>query len=190
MADAGRAVEPDALTSAAPLVGWRYWQFDRARSRLRSVSHRHVEWPESTALRATCAAGRHRAPAPGCNCGIYGAPDLERLRDRGLCLAPAYLVVGRVTLWGRVLSDESSHRGEYARPRSLEVVRETLPPESLDEVLGALSRYGVPLGVCLADDVLGAVSAAQLAFQAMSRRTEPAAAETRASSRVLPPRAR
>ena len=79
---------------------------------LRSVSQRRFLWPVERPLRAVCTGGGHPAPAGGCNCGIYGARDLETLRVHGLCLSPDPLVVGEVALWGRVISDERGHRAE------------------------------------------------------------------------------
>ena len=153
-----------------PVTGWRYWQLEPG-GWLRSVSHRRFQWPPGRPLRAGCIGGGHAAPAEGCSCGVHGSPDLEALRDHGLCLGPEVLVVGQVALWGRVVSDEHGLRGEHGYPASLAVVRETVSEELLAPVVEALGAYGVPVSVTSAAEAVGDVSAALLAFQAMARQT-------------------
>ncbi len=87
-----------------------------------------------------------------------------------MCLAPEPLVVGEVALWGRVESDETSHRGEYAYPNTLMLVSETAPEASTPAVMDALVAYGVPVSITHLQEAVGDVSAATLAFQAMSLR--------------------
>jgi hypothetical protein len=114
----------------------------------------------------------HPAPAERCNCGLYANPDLEALRQHGLCLAPEVIVVGQVALWGKVVDDEPSYRGEFAYPARLSLVVDSLvddtPPESLVEGLGA---YRVPVHTTTLDEAVTGMSADMLRFQAMSRRT-------------------
>lgn len=153
---------------AGALVGWRYWQCTGDGSVLRSVSHRRFHWEPGRPLRAWCVAGGHRSPAEGCNCGIYAAPDRQTLRERGMCLAPEALVVGEVGLWGRVMLDEEGYRGELAYPKSLLVVEDTVPDEARGALMAALAAYGVPLGTTTLAEAVNDVSAATLAFQAMS----------------------
>ena len=153
-----------------PLVGWRYWHLAPDGPVLRSVAQRRFQWLPGRALRASCISGGHVSPAEACNCGIYAARDLEALRATRMCLGPAPLVVGEVALWGRVASDETSHRGEYAYPRTLMVVGETAPEASRSAVVEALVPYGVPVSVASLHEVVGDVSAATMAFQAMSLR--------------------
>ncbi len=149
-------------------MGWRYWQVRGGR--LRSVTQRHVEWKPARVLSARCSGAGHRAPDEGCECGIYGARDLETLRQHGLCLTPDALAVGRVALWGRVVDDVSGWRAELARPLTLAVVPELVAATELDAMVTDLGAYGVPVAaMALADAVAGA-SAAILANQAMSGR--------------------
>lgn len=151
-----------------PALGWRYWYLDPRSWRLRSVSQKPFPWPAGEPLRAVCALNRHRAPAPDCNCGIYAARDLPTLRDHGLCLSPGVLVVGRVALWGRVVVDDQTYRGELAAPAHLAVVAETLGAAPLGEVQRRLDAYGVDVGVMALADAVGDVSGRLLAFQVMS----------------------
>jgi len=149
-------------------VGWRYWQV-RA-GRLRSVTQRHVEWKPGLVLAARCSGAGHQAPDEGCECGIYGARDLETLRQHGLCLAPEALAVGRVALWGRVVDDVSGWRAERGRPLGLAVVPELVAPGELDAMVGALGTYGVPVDTMALADAVAGVSAAILSNQAMAAR--------------------
>ncbi len=149
-------------------MGWRYWQV-RA-GRLHSVTQRHVEWEPGRTLSARCVGAGHRAPDPGCDCGIYGASDLEHLRQHGLCLAPDALVVGRVALWGTVLADVAGWRAELGRPLELAVVPELVADADLGAMIADLGAYGVPVGTMALAGAVAGVSAAILANQAMAAR--------------------
>jgi hypothetical protein len=117
----------------------------------------------------------HPAPADRCNCGLYANPDLEALRQHGLCLAPDVIVLGQVALWGKVVVDEPSYRGEFAYPARLSLVVDSLvdgtPPE---ELVGDLGAYRVPVHTTTLDEAVAGMSADMLKFQAMSRRTSQA----------------
>lgn len=158
------------------MFGWRYWQLS-PRGLLRSVTQREFEWPPGRVLRAICLEVGHPAPADRCNCGLYANPDLEALRQHGLCLAPEAVVVGQVALWGKVVDDEASYRGEFAYPARLSLAVDSLVddtpagpggPERLIEGLGA---YRVPVHTTTLDEAVAGMSADMLKFQAMSRRT-------------------
>ncbi len=151
-------------------MGWRYWHLLLDRGLLRSVSQRRFLWLPGQALRASCITGGHASPAEACNCGIYAAQDLATLRTTRMCLAPEPLVVGEVALWGTVVSDGASQRGEYAYPKTLMLVGETAEESSTPAILEALSAYGVAVTTTSLHEVVGDVSAATLAFQAMSLR--------------------
>jgi hypothetical protein len=154
-----------------PAVGWRYWQVVPDAGVLRSVSQRRFQWKPGRPLRAWCVTGGHAAPARACDCGVYAATDLQTLKAHGLCLAPERLVVGTVDLWGRVVDDGDGVRGEFAYPSRLLLV-EGIGPGDRSSVMDCLAAYGVPVGTIPLEDAVGDVSAATLAFQAMSRRTE------------------
>ncbi len=115
--------------------------------------------------------GGHRAPAEDCGCGIHAAPDLGSLRAHGLCISPGGLVVGEVNLWGVVVSgDDGGHRGEYAAPRTLSLVEETVSDESRPLVLDTLAAYEVEVSTTRLHAAVGELAAAVLANQAMSLR--------------------
>ena len=153
-----------------PVVGWRYWQLSPRRL-LRSVTQREFEWPPGRVLRAICVEVGHPAPAERCNCGLYANPDLEALRQHGLCLAPEAIGLGQVALWGKVVDDEPSYRAEFAYPARLSLVVDSLidhvSPETL---LEELSAYRVPVQTITLGEAVAGMSADMLRFQAMSRR--------------------
>ena len=170
--DAGR--EPPELIrttvrqAGEPVFAWRYWQLPVGAGELRSITFRRVAWPVGQAVRAFCGGG-HEAPSEGCACGVYGTGDLETLRAHGVCLRDEPLVVGRVALWGRVVSDHDGFRGQYAYPSALSLVPETLRGERLEDVLRRLAAYGVAVATLPVEQAVGEISAALLAHQAMSR---------------------
>jgi len=164
----GRPVVRDR---SEPVFGWRYWHLS-ANGLLRSVTQRGIEWRPGQVLRAVCLEIGHPAPAERCNCGIYANPDLEALRQHGLCLAPEAVVVGQVGLWGRVVVDEPSYRGELAYPARLSLVIGSVPgPTTVAAALDGLAAYGVPVSTMAIADAVGGMSADMLRFQAMSRGT-------------------
>ncbi len=154
-----------------PVFGWRYWQLSPRRL-LRSVTQRGFEWPPGKVLKAVCVEIGHPAPAERCNCGVYANPELEALRQHGLCLAPEAIVLGQVALWGKVVDDEPSLRAELAYPARLSLVVDSLADDTPAEtILEGLTAYGVPVHATTLDDAVAGMSADMLKFQAMSRRT-------------------
>lgn len=154
-----------------PVFGWRYWQLSPLRL-LRSVTQSGFVWPPGRVLRAVCLEVGHPAPADRCNCGIYANPDMEALRQHGLCLAPDVIVVGQVALWGKVVVDEPSYRGEFAYPARLSLVVDSLVDDTPPAALAVgLEAYGVPVRTTTLDLAVAGMSADMLKFQAMSRRT-------------------
>jgi hypothetical protein len=160
----------EVIDAAAPVRAWRYWQLS-ARGRLRSVAQRQVEWDPERPMHALCIGGGHPAPFVQCSCGISGTRDLESLRQHGLCVLPGPLVVGEVFLWGRLVHDSYGYRGEFARPASLSLVRQTVDDERQEEqVLASLRAYGVPVTTVELEDAVAGITASTLAFQNMARR--------------------
>ena len=158
-----------------PVVGWRVWfaREDQGRTRLRSLFH-DLCWPVREPLAAECLRrrlpfrrGDHSAPAASCHCGIYAA-SLERV---GSYLDPGWLrersdpVVGRVSLWGRVVECEQGWRASLAYPERLYVpVLDATGDESrAAQVALDLTAYGVPvelLEIEFPADIIAELSAA------------------------------
>lgn len=172
MRESGDAAAQDpahARGSGEALLAWRYWQLTSGRQ-LRSVSQRRFVWPPGEAMGATCIGGGHTPPRADCGCGLYGARDLPTLRAQRLCIDAEPLVVGQVVLWGRMVSDGTGgYRAQYASPRTLSLVKETVPDGAHAEVLAALGAHGVPLGTASLDEVVDEVSASAIAYEAMAR---------------------
>jgi len=145
---------PDAIE---PLVGWRYW---RAEGGWLASLNRFQTWPPRTALHARCELPddeAHAEPPPGthCPCGIYAAVDLPTLQDLAHPDLGQPLVVGEVALWGRVIPAARGFRAQFAVPRRLWLVKESLPPlEPLGwpgDLPTTLARtYQVPVELCAA----------------------------------------
>ncbi|MGI9119402.1 MAG: hypothetical protein ACR2G7_04660 [Acidimicrobiales bacterium] len=154
------------------VIAWRYWQVPPGPAVLRSVTQKHCTWSPGQRLTAICVGVGHDAPAEGCACGIYGSGDLGSLRDHGLCLAPDMaLVVGQVGLWGTVLPDGHGYRAQYAYPRELALVQGSVGDDVATVLTEGLGAYGVPVRTTTLHQAVGDVSAAVLAFQAMSATT-------------------
>lgn len=163
-----RAVRHD---QADPVFGWRYWQLS-PRGLLRSVTQRSFEWPPGRVLKAVCVEIGHPAPAEHCNCGLYANPDFDALRQHGLCLAPEAVVIGQVALWGKVILDEPSLRGEFAYPARISLVADsTVDDSAVDELVVGLEAYRVPVHTTTLEEAVAGMSADMFRFQAMSRRT-------------------
>lgn len=154
--------------ASGPVTAWRYWGLGARDGRLRSVARRRFVWDPGRPLRAACDTGGHRAPAPGCGCGIYGAASLEALRQQCLCLPPECLVVGEVRLWGDVVAEGGEYRAATAYPQTLSAVRETVAHDALVGVLEALAAYGVPVDMVDLEQAVGDVAAAVIGFQRLS----------------------
>jgi hypothetical protein len=123
-------------------------------------------------LQAVCLEVGHPAPAERCNCGLYANPDLDALRQHGLCLAPEAIVIGQVALWGRVVDDEPSYRAEFAYPARLSVVADSVVDDTpIETLVAGLDAYRVPVLTTTLDQAVAGMSADMLRFQAMSRRT-------------------
>jgi hypothetical protein len=148
---------------AEPIVGWRYWRLDRGHRRLSSLTGHTQEWPPNRAFTAICRYARrdpsdfryryagggepshHDAPAEGCTCGVHAARDLKNLRARML-FGLGLMVVGEVSLWGKVIPGTRGYRAQFAYPRRLFVVQRTVEWDQ-SRTVAALGVYGVPVEV-------------------------------------------
>jgi hypothetical protein len=157
----GAAVDraPDALE---PVTAWRAWfvgrESDDGSPRLHSVIH-NCEWPVAKKLEASCLTTRgivsrpHRAPADGCQCGIYGTARVDGLANyvgHGLGPVPRIQAIGLVRLWGVVREHEHGWRGSRAYPCRLWLPTHDFrdePIDNWDELAIALADYGVPVEV-------------------------------------------
>jgi hypothetical protein len=100
------------------------------------------------------ALAPHAAPAERCTCGLYGtrtvAHALAYSRGVGRRADTVHRVVGRVSLWGRVVEAEAGWRASCAYPAALFVPspqsrRSVRPGVPAEEVAWRLRDYGVPV---------------------------------------------
>lgn len=139
--DALKVSEPRRAAVRVPdmvqcIVGWRAWTL---RNGLLGALGVDVSWSPKEAIRAECKGGSqfHVAPHWGCQCGIWAFKDIDRLlavmgqKYAGVC------VVGSVDLWGKVIETENGYRAQYAYPKELWLLDNSL------EELGLV--YDVPI---------------------------------------------
>lgn len=88
----------------------------------------------------------HEAPDANCGCGIWGFKSFENLR---LALGRSYKpsVIGKVSLWGRVIETENGFRAQYAYPQKLWACSNGWSAEELGLV------YGVPVKTVQSGDL-------------------------------------
>jgi hypothetical protein len=115
----GAAAAPDVVT------GWRLWQVVRAGSdvRLAAWSAPELQWPPRRRCEARCLldlGADHIVPQPGCRCGLYAYRTRE-LAERALAaeMRPEPVVLGRVSLWGRIVGHQRGWRSQYGYPYEL-----------------------------------------------------------------------
>lgn len=150
---------PDAIE---PVVAWRYWRLGAGDGLLRSLTGRHQPWAPGRAFEARCrfddvdrsewryqlvggfSPDPHPAPHEGCTCGLYAARSLDDLRGQPL-FGLSRMVVGQVSLWGKVIPGQFGYRAQFAYPRRLCLFEGALRRDP--DVLGALDAYDVPIEV-------------------------------------------
>jgi len=144
-------------------------------------------WQGRQRLVARCAARdangkffEHESPDPACRCGIYAVKRLDwveepllllladRLRDHAGCARrrPAsgrphenWLVVGSVSLWGKIVEGTWGYRAQYAYPEQLwllpparigggdkSAIEEATAVHAHDLLVVLRHRYRVPVG--------------------------------------------
>jgi hypothetical protein len=145
---------PDYLE---PARGWRVWRVVEHDGDLALASVLYPTlWPVRAAFLASCRVndGRyHDVPAVRCGCGVHAAASvadaLSFFDGRGHdSMCELYRVIGRVSLWGRVIEGQRGWRASHAYPGALYVPARSLAgPTGLSagETALALTRYGVPV---------------------------------------------
>lgn len=123
-----------------PIVAWRLWRIAGGGS-LESVGL-PLRWPEQEAVSAICPFGpyhasSHEAPVWSCSCGLYGVKRPEALAGAlGSC---GDLVLGLVSLWGRVIEAPHGYRAQFAAPRVL-----VAPADPLGLIADCADRHRIP----------------------------------------------
>jgi len=119
----------DAEASPDVVTGWRLWQVVRRSDlqvRLAAWSAPELIWPARRRCEARCLLAvdaQHIVPQPGCRCGLHAYRTRE-LAERALAaeMRPTPTVLGRVSLWGRVVAHQRGWRSQFAYPYELFVL--------------------------------------------------------------------
>lgn len=124
-----------------PIVAWRAWKVGYApdgKPQLEALGVSGV-WPVKQPMSATCGAScvmpKHAAPCKGCSCGMWAFKTRDTLLEAADGYGP--VVLGEVYLWGKVVETESGYRAQYAYPKELWLLDDSL------EELGFI--YNVPI---------------------------------------------
>ena len=121
--------------SREPIIAWREWSFlypnyllDRGKFQA---------WEPRVRYEARCRANEeHLAPDLSCSCGIYAYNSRE-----GVINDFPREIIGQVYLWGRVIEHEHGYRAQFAYPKSLIIINESILAQA-----GWLSyKFGVPV---------------------------------------------
>jgi hypothetical protein len=134
--------------SDEPLIGWRCWYVLPHEALLRPIYKRGLVWKPRQAQEALCPEHPHEPPADDCKCGIWTVCHPMLLDEigwtsappSGISRLPGVMVVGEVSLWGKIIQHERGWRAGFAYPRHLYVFTDDpMLPETLRE------RYGIPV---------------------------------------------
>ena len=153
---------PEGWSREAELV------FKPLTGELHLCAHNGQIWPKFTELVAVClkvqglpsfnprTKYRHIAPSsPGeCSepvCGIYALKRKPNVDDKPVATRPqALAVVGKVALWGKVVTHQFGYRAQYAYPLTIEANfvtgagKDYVNTEAVRKIIGALRQsYGL-----------------------------------------------
>jgi hypothetical protein len=155
----------EAPDYCGPVVAWRLWYAveSAGETHLSSVYHA-AQWPVREPLEAVCGRRRlpfrekHAAPTTRCTCGIYAAlPTAAGEYFLTVVPQPATpVVVGCVSLWGRVVECERGWRASHAYPERLFVPTFGRFSDTAARIAAGLKEYGVPVEVLDASTAVAA----------------------------------
>jgi hypothetical protein len=164
---AGETAEERTLTAGVPdlvqvITAYRAWRTEAVNGQVRLAAlGMYTVWQPRQKVEAECIQWaswkmrrllsneacplEHDAPDANCCCGIWGFKSIENLR---LALGRRYTpsVIGKVSLWGRVIETENGFRAQYAYPEELWAYSAGSSAEELGLV------YGVPVKTAQSGD--------------------------------------
>jgi hypothetical protein len=112
-------------------------------------------WPVGKAFHAQCLQVHSHClepPRRRCRCGIYAVHGPKQvLAAVGLEKTRA-LVVGEVSLWGRVVVARRGWRAEWAYPKRLFVIQGETDEEA--DLVEGLETYGIPVNAASWGEVM------------------------------------
>jgi hypothetical protein len=130
------------------ITAWRCWFVLPEEYLLRPIYKRGLAWKPRETLEAVCPDELHEVPADRCKCGVWAASGPAYLHEvkwtssppKGVDPLPGVLVVGQISMWGRLIEHERGWRSSHAYPKHLYVFAD-------DPVLAAVLRdtYLVPV---------------------------------------------
>lgn len=138
-----------APDSIEPIIALRGWRVDAVAGTLHSIVQ-PVPWTPREPLKAECSPGvpgvrdhprGENSPSPKCTCGIYAAFTMKLV----VKYMPA--VIGRVALWGDVVTAEYGVRAQYAYPLELYVLSHFSPwvaPSAWYATQGTVQQWPIP----------------------------------------------
>ena len=114
------------------LTAWRCWFARPDEGLLRPIYKRGLAWKPREVLEAICPEEVHEVPADDCMCGVWAASKPGHLHEvtwtfdppEGVSPLPGILVVGQVSMWGRVIEYDHGWRASHAYPKHLYAVTE------------------------------------------------------------------
>lgn len=135
----------------SPRLAWRAWRLD-GHNYLHSL-HQDSVWRGYEEVQAICQApqtvyeSREVAPEDNCTCGIYSvftpAEALLWAADYYSRFPSSRVVIGQVSLWGKIVEHEGGLRAQYAYPHDLVLLgKPDMPSQQTLE-----QRYGVSVEV-------------------------------------------
>lgn len=132
----------DAPLVPGPIYGLRTWEVETGSDGERlTAPQRGTAWPTGGEwLTATCSRPEgHRAPAPGCECGIHALHPTRAGARR--VLAQRRAVPGILEAEGNVELHDQGFRAERGRPHAL-----VLAPGRNEKLIGRLAEtYAIPI---------------------------------------------
>jgi hypothetical protein len=109
------------------ITAWRCWFVLPEECRLRPIYRRGLVWKPREALEAVCPDQVHEVPDDRCKCGVWAVSAPEDLHEvtwtsvppKGIEPLPGVLVVGQISMWGRLIEYEFGWRSSHAYPKHL-----------------------------------------------------------------------
>lgn len=116
---------------STPVVGWRIWNLseDASGPLLWPTGSGVDPWPRRRPVEARCTVPRlmatgmrpHETPGLDCRCGVYASASLGVFGHERPAWPPPP-VVGRASLWGRIIAHDRGWRARFAYPDRLRLV--------------------------------------------------------------------
>jgi len=133
-----KVTEPRKITKkiadyVEPITAWRSWSVKNLKLIAIGTDYK---WEPMKKMEAECVHHSHAAPTEKCTCGIWAFKSLDLLLP-AIAGYSNVSAIGSVSIWGNVIETENGYRAQYAYPKEIWILDETL------EGLGY--NYNVPI---------------------------------------------